>query len=391
MDTGDFKDDGEHVIAYLQSQGITRLDALVTTHADADHVGGNAAVIEYFETEADGVGAVYDPGIVADTATYTRYLDAVEEYDVTLFRTQAGDTIPMEGVDISVLSPPENYLADENRNENSIVLLATHGENRFLFTGDAEHEAEDYLVEKYDLDVTVFKAGHHGSSTSNSPELLDEASPAVAVISSDFDSRYGHPHREVLDAFATRNIPTFWTGTHGDVVAVSNGTAVTLKTQRAAPTDAADLRNAAPASPDLDAPVEPRLVVRGEATSPVGETPTTAEPTPDGGVSFVVKEVHEDAEGPDGDNLNDEYVVFENTGEEALDLSEWTVRDEAGKTYTFEDLTLAPGATVTLYTGSGTDSATERYWGAGSPVWNNDGDTVTVTDAEGGVVVEVTY
>ncbi|WP_338728651.1 lamin tail domain-containing protein [Haladaptatus sp. DJG-WS-42] len=391
IDTGDFKDDGEHVIAYLKAQGITRLDALVSTHADADHIGGNAAVIEYFETEGEGVGAVYDSGIVASTATYDRYLDAVEEYDVPLYQTRAGDTIPMAGVEISVLSPPEGYLADDDRNENSIVLKVTHGANSVLLPGDAEREAEAYLVEAYNLDVTVWKASHHGSSTSNSPALLDEATPAVSVISSDYDSRYGHPHQEIIDRFAARDITTFWTATHGNVVMESNGTALTVKTQRAAPTAAADLRNAAPVSPGLDAPVETRLVVRGDEAIAVGETPTTTEVTPDGGVSLVVKQVHADAAGRDGENLNDEYLVFENTGSEPLSLAGWTVRDEAGKTYTFSELTLDPGATVTLHTGSGTDSDTDRYWDASGPVWNNDGDTVTVTDDEGTVVVEVTY
>jgi len=67
IDTGDFTDDGEHVLAYLQRHDINRLDHLVVTHNDADHIGGNAAIIEYYETEADGIGAIYDPGIAAST------------------------------------------------------------------------------------------------------------------------------------------------------------------------------------------------------------------------------------------------------------------------------------------------------------------------------------
>jgi competence protein ComEC len=70
IDTGDFNNDGEHVLAYLQRHDITRIDHLVVTHNDADHIGGNAAIIEYYETEADGVGAIYDPGIAASTNTY---------------------------------------------------------------------------------------------------------------------------------------------------------------------------------------------------------------------------------------------------------------------------------------------------------------------------------
>ena len=106
---------------------------------------------------------------------------------------------------------------------------------------------------------------------------------------------------------------------------------------------------------------------------------------------LAVATVNADAEGRDGENLNDEYVVFENVGSESLSLQGWTVTDEAGKQYTFPAVTLAPGERVTLHTGAGTDTETDLYWGATSPVWNNGGDTVTVTDEGGAVVVQESY
>jgi micrococcal nuclease len=102
-----------------------------------------------------------------------------------------------------------------------------------------------------------------------------------------------------------------------------------------------------------------------------------------------VSEIHADAEGDDRENLNDEYVVLKNTGDTELHLSGWTVSDEANHTYTFSDgTTLGPGETLTLYTGSGTDGDGAYYWGSGSPIWNNGGDTVTVRNASGEVVAE---
>jgi competence protein ComEC len=84
--------------------------------------------------------------------------------------------------------------------------------------------------------------------------------------------------------------------------------------------------------------------------------------------------------------------VFANSGDEPLDMNGWTVEDEVGKTYTFPDgFTLEAGATVTLHTGSGTDTATDLYWGADSPVWNNGGDTVIVTNADGDRVLTEEY
>jgi micrococcal nuclease len=126
-----------------------------------------------------------------------------------------------------------------------------------------------------------------------------------------------------------------------------------------------------------------------------GTGPTaTVSATPDGGSvdgRLAVVEVNADAEGDDNENLNDEYVTLENRGDETLDLSGWTVADEAGKTYTFGTVTLGAGERVTLHSGSGEDTASDVYWGRSSAVWNNGGDTVTVRDADGEVVAELPY
>jgi len=101
--------------------------------------------------------------------------------------------------------------------------------------------------------------------------------------------------------------------------------------------------------------------------------------------------VHADAAGTESENLNDEYVVFENVGGGALELTNYEVSDSAGNAYAVPEFTLDAGARVTLHTGSGTDSSTDLYWGRGSAVWNNTGDTVTVADGGGTVVLQVTY
>ena len=78
IDTGDFRTDGEQVLEYLEAQNIDRIDYLVTSHPDADHIGGHANIITHYETQKDGIGAIYDPGLTSTTQTYARYLDAVE-------------------------------------------------------------------------------------------------------------------------------------------------------------------------------------------------------------------------------------------------------------------------------------------------------------------------
>lgn len=102
--------------------------------------------------------------------------------------------------------------------------------------------------------------------------------------------------------------------------------------------------------------------------------------------------VHPDAAGNDNQNLNEEYVRLTNTGDTVLDLAGWTVADAAGHSYTFPDGTsLGPGESVTIHTGSGSNTETDHYWGQDSALWNNDGDTVIVRNATGEVVTRHQY
>lgn len=121
----------------------------------------------------------------------------------------------------------------------------------------------------------------------------------------------------------------------------------------------------------------------GTATATPAATPTAA------GGSVVIARINADAEGPDGENLVDEYVVVRNRGDATVDLGGWTLADDAGHAYTFTDgVTLAPGASLTLHVGSGTDTDSDLYWGRTSPTLNNDGETVTLRDAGGTVVAQ---
>ena len=400
VDSGDWRDDGEAVLTYLQRTEITHLDYLVTSHADADHIGGHAAIIEYFETEANGVGAVYDSGIASSSQTYEAYLDAVERHDVPLYRAQAGDSLDLPVANATVLAPPEGYLAEKDRNENSLVLRVDHGATSVLLPGDAAAQGEEYLTDTYgaSLNATILQAGHHGSKTSTGEAFLKGTTPRVVVISSAYDSQYGHPHEEVLQRLADRAIPTFWTATHGTVVVQSDGRTVSVSTQQSAPTTADRLRDSEPVDAGINTSIEEqmRLTAGGNATTV--SAPTTATDggtetaTPSGKGQLSLVEVHADATGDDRENLNDEYLVFENGGSEPLVLDDWRVADAAGHTYTVPGgVELAPGATVTLHTGSGTDTETDLYWGADQPVWNNGGDTVTVTTADGELVIEEAY
>ena len=114
--------------------------------------------------------------------------------------------------------------------------------------------------------------------------------------------------------------------------------------------------------------------------------------TAEADAALVVAGINADATGDDHENLDDEYVVFENAGDESLDLSGWRVRDEAGHTYVFPDgFIVAAGGRVRLHTGDGTDTDAELYWRRNGAVWNNGGDTVTVETADGRTILERPY
>ncbi|WP_207592829.1 MBL fold metallo-hydrolase [Halomontanus rarus] len=259
IDTGDWPQDGSDVIAYLEAQGIDRIDHLVATHSHADHIGGHAAVIEHFETNGDGIGAAYDSGIPASSATYDNYLDAVEEYDVDLLLVERGDELPIEGdVSARVLNPPPGASGDQIRN-NDVALAVEFGAFQYVTTGDAESGGESRMLEEWgsDLEADVYQVGHHGSSTSSSEAFVDAVDPEAAIISSAYDSQYGHPSDDVLERFADREIDTYWTPVHGDIVVRTDGASFEVETGESFSTNAADILDEKPDSGDETDAISP--------------------------------------------------------------------------------------------------------------------------------------
>ncbi|WP_254863450.1 ComEC/Rec2 family competence protein [Halovivax gelatinilyticus] len=251
IDSGDWRADGEAVISFLEARGIDRIDHLVSTHAHADHIGGHAAVIEHVETHGDGVGAVYDSGVAHTSQTYENYLDAVEAHDVALYEVREGDVIEFGEATVDVLNPPTED-SGTDLHYNSVTVTITYGEVTYLTTGDAEADAESRMVDAHGetLDADIYQAGHHGSSTSSTPAFVDAVDPSMTIISSAYDSQYGHPHDEVLRSFAERGIETYWTGVHGDVVVATDGESIAVDAASDGPTDGDALLEAKPDDTD---------------------------------------------------------------------------------------------------------------------------------------------
>ena len=114
-------------------------------------------------------------------------------------------------------------------------------------------------------------------------------------------------------------------------------------------------------------------------------------PTPTSLPKIKIDYIHFNAPGNDRYNLNGEYVVIKNYEDEAVNLKGWKLRDEYGHTYVFPSVTIPSGGTIKIYTGSGTDTETELYWGSDYPIWNNDGDTAYLYDSHGRLVDTYSY
>lgn len=132
---------------------------------------------------------------------------------------------------ISVLGPVDGTVSDtSDTNEHSLILLYKHGQFSALFMGDAPVASEQAMLDRISpdadilpYDLTILKAGHHGSSTSTCPELLTTVSPRLAILSYGKENRYGHPHRETLEKLSEYGIPHLDTAESGAISVYTDG------------------------------------------------------------------------------------------------------------------------------------------------------------------------
>ncbi len=219
IDAGE-NDKGTDVKEYLQVQGVDKLDYVIGTHPDSDHIGGLDVVIENFDC-----GVVMMPDYEKDTKTYTDVIDAIDAKDYQITLPVVGTTYKLGEAEFTIIAPNDDY---DDANDISIGLILTYGEQSFLFTGDAEEAAEtDILANGIDISAKVYKAGHHGSRTSSSDELLEAVKPEIVVISCGEDNSYGHPHAAILTYCLTNGIPIYRTDMQGTIVVKTDGKTLT--------------------------------------------------------------------------------------------------------------------------------------------------------------------
>lgn len=218
------------IVSYLKKQHVTRLDCIVSTHAHEDHVGGLSGALNKYR-----VGTVYASVTEYDSSAFRSFQKYTKKQGLQIKRLKAGDSFTLGSSNIAVLAPIRAY-ADHN--DESIVLKITYGRTSFLFTGDANNDAEhDLRNAGTDLRATVLKVGHHGSDDATSYVFLREVMPKYAIISCGKDNSYGHPTDAVLSRLRDAGATIFRTDLQGDIVCSSDGNTITFKTEKQADHD----------------------------------------------------------------------------------------------------------------------------------------------------------
>jgi competence protein ComEC len=222
----DVIDQGRAVVApFLWNRGIRRLDLVVASHPQLDHIGGLASVLREFS-----VGEVWTNGVDRDIP-FVRRLQAVTRAEHIPVRAVTSEDVPIQlgSCRAHVLNPRHSPAAERTKhaaltgkhlNNESVVVRLVCGETAVLFTGDVEQEAQEHLVETRALAAEILKVPHHGSKGSLSELFLHAVNPQVGIVSAGYYNSYGHPAPAMLDLYRRLNIEVLRTDRHGAVTIV---------------------------------------------------------------------------------------------------------------------------------------------------------------------------
>lgn len=205
--------------------GYDKIDYLIATHPHADHIGGMQKIVENFE-----IGEIYMPKASTNTKTFEKLLQAISDKGLSINTAKAGKVIYEDAdVKIEFLAPISDSYS--NLNNYSAVIRLRHGNNVFLFTGDAEELSENEMINAYSksvLKADVLKVGHHGSNTASSIDFINSVAPEYAIIEVGEDNSYNHPHFESLKNLSAVNAEIVRTDLNGNIAVVSDKTHLTV-------------------------------------------------------------------------------------------------------------------------------------------------------------------
>ncbi|WP_107926933.1 MBL fold metallo-hydrolase [Lysinibacillus parviboronicapiens] len=331
---GGVKGAGQHIVSYLHELGVKKLDIVVATHPDADHIGGLIPVLNSIDIEQ-----FYDSGKIHTSQTFEDMLTLIDTKNIPYNVPKTGDHIMLdEKIDVTVLNA--NETASDN-NDASIVLKLTYGDISFLLTGDAGVALEKEMLAQ-DVKATVLKAGHHGSNTSSSQSFIQAVHPEVTILSYGKDNKYGHPHVEVVERLQAIGSKIYATAETGSVIVSTDG------------------------------------VNYDVSANEWSETVATTSPTHNVTVELISKD------------LVNEVVTIQNNGIEAVALKDWQlVSIEGNQIFNFPNVTLQPGKTIYVTSGSDAREGQNYLKWTTRQIWLNDGDAAQLRNAKGDVVSEL--
>ncbi|MBW2638257.1 MAG: MBL fold metallo-hydrolase, partial [Deltaproteobacteria bacterium] len=228
-------DVGRYVVApFLWHERIEKLDIVVLTHPDQDHLGGLVYILNNFD-----VGEVWSNGESSDLETYRYFTKAIRQHNIPhrIISRSTPDILLGDTV-IKILNPPEPIIdkgADvptSTSNDNGLVMKITFCNKGIMLPADISETVEKRLVMSGDnLKSSVILAPHHGSSRSSSPSFLDSVRPDIVVVSCGFENVAGFPHKDVIERYERMNARIFRTDSNGAVIIKTDGNTIDMKAQ----------------------------------------------------------------------------------------------------------------------------------------------------------------
>ena len=221
------KKKGDNIVRYLGEQGIDTIDSLIITHYDQDHVGGVPDIVKSLKVEK-----IYMPDYVGYNKEYEKFIESLDESSIKPETMKKDASFSYDGIKFNVLVPrKETYgePGEEVDNDYSLITTVKYNKTSFLFTGDAMKERLDEVMNIGHYDV--LKVPYHGRKIGNLDDFLDEVSPKYAVVSTNKQELA----KQTYDQLSERNIESFFTFANGDVVFTSDGTNITVETEKDKP------------------------------------------------------------------------------------------------------------------------------------------------------------